>query len=145
MEPLEQVTVLMTLMRRLGQVMDHESLLLQSLRLDALPDIQEEKAALAEAYEIELGRLRCSPQVLGTLESTIRDRLHEAMREFQDKVTANLHVLLANQTVVDRVLRNIGQSLSRSAAGPSHGGRGEAAAAAEPRGQVISVTFERKL
>jgi hypothetical protein len=84
MEPLEQVTVLMTLMRRLGQVMDHEAVVLQSLRLDALQDVQEEKAALAEAYEIELGRLRCSPQVLGTLEAAIRDRLHEAMREFQE-------------------------------------------------------------
>jgi hypothetical protein len=145
MEPLEQITVLMTLMRRLGQVMDHESLVLQSLRLDALPDIQEEKAALAEAYEIELGRLRCSPQVLGVLEVDIRDRLHEAMREFQEKVTGNLNVLLATQTVVERVLRNIGQSLSRTAAGPSYGTRGEVAAAGEPRGQVISVAFDRKL
>jgi hypothetical protein len=144
MDPLEQITVLMTLMRRLGQVMDHESLMLQSLRLDALPDIQEEKSALAEAYEIELGRLRCSPQVLGALEVGIRDRLHEAMREFQEKVTANLNVLLATQTVVERVLRNIGQSLSRTAAGPSYGTRGEAAAS-EPRGQVISVAFDRKL
>ena len=144
MDPLEQITVLMTLMRRLGQVMDHESLMLQSLRLDALPDIQEEKSALAEAYEIELGRLRCSPQVLGALEVGIRDRLHEAMREFQEKVTTNLNVLLATQTVVERVLRNIGQSLSRTAAGPSYGTRGEAAAS-EPRGQVISVAFDRKL
>jgi hypothetical protein len=145
MEPLEQITVLMTLMRRLGQVMDHESLVLQSLRLDALPDIQEEKSALAEAYEIELGRLRCSPQVLGALEVDIRDRLHEAMREFQEKVTANLNVLLATQTVVERVLRNIGQSLSRTAAGPSYGTRGEVAATGEARGQVISVAFDRKL
>jgi hypothetical protein len=145
MEPLEQVTVLMTLMRRLGQVMDHEAVVLQSLRLDALQDIQEEKAALAEAYEIELGRLRCSPQGLGTLESAIRDRLHEAMREFQEKVSANLRSLVATQTVVERVLRNIGQSVSRSAAGPSYGARGEAAAAGEPRGQVISVAFDRKL
>ena len=144
MEPLEQVTVLMTLMRRLGQVMDREAVILESLRLDALPEIQDEKAALAEAYEIELGRLRCSPHVLGALDVDIRDRVAEAMREFQDKVKANLGALLAAQTVVDRLLRNIGQSLSRSSAGPSYGTRGEAAVS-DARGQVISVAFDRKL
>ena len=48
MEPLEQVTVLMTLMRRLIQVMDHERAILRSLRLDVLPDLQDEKVALAD-------------------------------------------------------------------------------------------------
>ena len=65
MEPLEQVTVLMTLMKRLGQVMDHERAVLRSMRIEALPDIQDEKEALAEAYEIELSRLRCSPEIAG--------------------------------------------------------------------------------
>ena len=83
MEPLEQVTVLMTLMRRLGQVMDHERALLRSLKLDSLPDIQDEKVALAEAYEIELARLRCSPETLADLEPPVRDQLNEAMRGFQ--------------------------------------------------------------
>ena len=67
MEPLEQITVLMTLMKRLVQVMDHERAILKSMRLDALPDLQEEKVALAEAYEIEVGRLRCSPEALASL------------------------------------------------------------------------------
>lgn len=84
MEPLEQVTVLMTLMRRLGQVMEHERAILHSLRVDVLPDIQEEKAALAEAYEIELSRLRCSPDVLASLDARVRSQLHEAMRAFQE-------------------------------------------------------------
>ena len=43
MEPLEQVTVLMTLMKRLVQVMDHERAVLKGMRLDALPDLQDEK------------------------------------------------------------------------------------------------------
>ncbi len=93
MEPLEQVTVLMTLMKRLAQVMDHERALLRSMRLEALPEIQDEKEALAEAYEIELSRLRCSPEVLAALEPSIRSQLHEAMRAFQETVTANLNAL----------------------------------------------------
>src|SRR5690606_36120482 len=68
MEPLEQITVLMALMKRLAQVMDHERALLKSMRLDALPDLQDEKVALAEAYEIEVARLRRSPESLASLE-----------------------------------------------------------------------------
>ena len=49
MEPLEQVTIMLALMKRLVQVMDYERAILKSMRLDALPDLQEEKAALAEA------------------------------------------------------------------------------------------------
>jgi hypothetical protein len=60
MEPLEQVTILMTLMKRLVQVMDHERAILKGMRIDALPDVQDEKLALAEAYEIEVARLRAA-------------------------------------------------------------------------------------
>jgi flagellar biosynthesis/type III secretory pathway chaperone len=143
MEPLEQVTVLMTLMKRLAQVMDHERGMLRSMRLEALPEIQDEKEALAEAYEIELSRLRCSPEVLAALEPGVRSQLHEAMCSFQESVTANLNALLAAQAVVDKVLRNIGDSLARSAAGFAYGARGQGAPA-EPRGRVIAVAFDRK-
>jgi flagellar biosynthesis/type III secretory pathway chaperone len=144
MEPLEQVTVLMTLMKRLAQVMDHERALLRSMRLEALPEIQDEKEALAEAYEIELSRLRCSPEVLAALEPGVRGQLHEAMRAFQETVTANLNALLAAQSVVEKLLRNIGDSLARSAAGFTYGARGQGAPA-EARGRVIAVAFDRKL
>jgi flagellar biosynthesis/type III secretory pathway chaperone len=144
MEPLEQVTVLMTLMKRLAQVMDHERAILKSMRLDALPDLQDEKLALAEAYEIEAGRLRCSPEALASLEPHVRAQLHEAMRSFQESMTVNLQALVAARDVVERVLRNIGDSLARSTRSVSYGARGESAEV-EPTGQVISVAFDRRL
>ena len=143
MEPLEQVTVLMTLMKRLGQVMDHERAILRSMRLDTLPDLQEEKMALAEAYEIELARLRCSPEVLGVLEPMVRSQLHEAMRSFQETVSANLYALSAAQSVVDKIMRNIADSLTHCAAGSGHGARGQSGH--DAGAQVISVAFDRKL
>jgi hypothetical protein len=144
MEPLEQVTILMTLMKRLAQIMDHERALLRGMRLEALPELQDEKEALAEAYEIELSRLRCSPEVLASLEPGVRRQLHDSMRAFQETVTANLTALLAAQAVVEKVLRNIGDSLARSAAGITYDARGQGAPA-EPRGRVIAVAFDRKL
>jgi len=143
MPPLEQVTVLVTLMRRLGQVMDHERAILGTMRLDALPEIQEEKAALAEAYEIELGRLRRTPDVIAALDGGVRERLHEAMREFQDTVTANLNALVAAQSVIDRILRHIGDSLATNT--PRNYGRsGEVSERPAGGAQVISLAFDRQ-
>jgi hypothetical protein len=139
MEPLEQVTILMTLMKRLGQVMEHERAILRTMRVDILPDIQEEKVALAEAYEIELSRLRCSPEVLASLDPRVRAQLHEAMRAFQTCAATNIHTLHAAKASVQKVLQSIGDSLAESAAGPAD----RPPQVAEPRGQVIPVAFDR--
>lgn len=141
MEPLEQVTVLMTLMKRLGQVMEHERAILHSLRIDVLPDIQEEKVALAEAYEIELARLRCSPETLAELDPRVRSQLYEAMRAFQECAAVNLHALRAAKASVEKVLQSIAGSLAQSVPVPAEGRQ---RSAAEPRGEVIPVVFDRK-
>jgi hypothetical protein len=143
MEPLEQVTVLMTLMKRLVQVMDHERAILRGIRLDALPDLQDEKVALAEAYEIEIARLRCSPEALASLDPHVRAQLHDAMCSFQESVTVNLHALSAAREVVDNVLRNLSAGLARGAKTLAFGARGQTDEP-EPTGQVIPVAFDRR-
>jgi hypothetical protein len=144
MEPLEQITVLMTLMRRLVQVMDHERAILKTMRLDALPDIQDEKVALAEAYEIEVARLRCSPEALASLEPHVRAQLHDAMCSFQESVAINLHALSAARDLVDKVLGNITESLSRGARTLSNLAHTHSENA-PTGGQVIPVAFDRRL
>jgi ABC-type antimicrobial peptide transport system ATPase subunit len=143
MEPLEQVTVLMTLMKRLVQVMDHERAILKSLRLDALPDLQDEKVALAEAYEIEIARLRCSPEALASLEPHVRAQLHDAMCGFQESVSVNLHALSTAREMVDKVLCNISESLTRGTRTLSGAPSGQTGSP-EPRGQVIPIAFDRR-
>jgi hypothetical protein len=141
MEPLEQVTVLMTLMKRLGQVMEHERAILRSLRLDVLADIQDEKVALAEAYEIELSRLRRSPAALAALDTPVRSQLHEAMCAFQECAALNLGALRAATSSVEKVVENVRDSLVQSLSGTSDHRQPPSA---EPRGQVISLAFDRK-
>jgi hypothetical protein len=143
MEPLEQVTVLITLMRRLSQLMDHERTVLRGLRLESLVDIQEEKAALAEAYEIELRRLRRGPETIAVLDQPVRERLHESMRSFQESLAANLDTLIDMQMAVEEMLLNIMHSLTRSHRGFS-AAADEEPVADEPRGQIIPVAFNRK-
>ncbi|MEM9627544.1 MAG: hypothetical protein AAGA21_15000 [Pseudomonadota bacterium] len=144
MEPLEKAAVLMTLMKRLGQIMDHERALLNSLRLEDLKELQEEKSALAEAYELEMQRLRTTPETFANLDEGVREQIEEAMRRFQAASQANLQALAAAQTVVDKVVRNIADGLARHRRGPCYQASG-AAAAPPPSGQVISVAFDRKL
>lgn len=144
MEPLEQVTILMTLMRRLEQVMDQERGILRGMRLDALPEIQEEKEALAEAYEIELARLRRQPERVGDLDPGVREQLEDAMRQFQERMTANIEALRAAHTVVEKVLRTIADSVARSPAGAGYHGTGQAVGA--PTGaRIIPLAFDRQL
>jgi hypothetical protein len=127
MEPLEQVTVLVTLMKRLGQVLDHERALLRSMPLEDLVDIQEEKTVLAEAYEIEFGRIRAKPEIFAALEPGAREQVETAMRRFQEAVSANMHALTAAQTVIEKLVRNVADSAARSSRhlgyGPPRPGR----------------------
>jgi hypothetical protein len=143
MEPLEHVTILMTLMRRLGQLMDHERTVLHGLRLESLTDIQEEKAALAEAYDIELRRLRRTPEMMSALDQPVRERLHEQMRGFQESLAANLDTLIDMQMAVEEVLLNIMHSLTRHHRGACDVA-GDEPMPDEPRGQIIPVAFNRK-
>lgn len=141
MQPLEQVTILLTLMRRLGQLMDHERTILFSLRLESLAEIQDEKAALGEAYGIELDRLRRSPEVLAALDQPVRERLHEAMRGFQESLAANLDALIDAHVSVEEILNNIADTLIRGSRGLGCDPRRRLED--EPRGQVIPVAFKR--
>jgi ABC-type antimicrobial peptide transport system ATPase subunit len=144
MEPLEQAAILMTLMKRLGQVMDHERALLRSMRLDDLKELQEEKAALADAYEIELKRLRKTPETLASLDASVREQIEGGMRRFQEAASANFEALGAAQTVVEKVVRNIADSLGRNQKGHGYD-QASPIAARTSSAQVISVAFDRKL
>ena len=144
MEPLENAAVLMTLMKRLGQIMDHERALLSSFRLDDLKELQEEKSALAEAYELEMQQLRKTPETFAALDDGVREQIEGAMRRFQDATRSNLDALEAARTVVDKVVHNIADGLARHRRGPCYAELG-GDAVKQASGQVISVAFDRKL
>ena len=143
-ESLEKAAILMTLMKRLGQIMDHERALLNSFRLEDLKELQEEKTALADAYEVELRRMRTNPEGFASMEDHVRQQIEEAMRRFQDAVQANALALTASQTVVDKIVKNIANSLARHRVGHAYAPAG-GADLRPASGEVISVAFDRKL
>ena len=136
---LERVTLLLTLMRRLGQVMARERAILRGMELDALDDLQQEKEVLAEAYEIELRHLRGRPELMEALDPEVRAELFEAMRGFQEHLRANRLALRAAHAAVERIVRAIGDSLAAGADGPADDGGAE-----PPPGRVISLAVDRK-
>jgi hypothetical protein len=144
MQAQEKVALLMTLMRQLQEVMRAENALLRDMRLQRLRALQTEKAALAESYELELRRLRQSPELLAALDPDGRDLLAESMREFQATVTANANRLRQAQQVVEGVVRTIGESLGRHGAAPRGYGAPTHPGADPGRGRVIPVAFDRR-
>jgi len=138
-----RLTVLMTLMRQLQDVMRAENGLLREMRLGRLQDLQAEKTALAETYELELRRLRQAPDLLASLGGDRRALLEAAMREFRATARANAERLLQSRRVVENLVQVIGESLGTAVAAPAgYGGPSRATEAAPAR--VIPVAFDRR-
>lgn len=145
MDALEQVTVFMTLMRQLARVMDEERRHLDELRLDSLAEVQADKAALSEAYEIEIRRLRDRPEVLGSLGQAVRAELHATMQAFQRSLTNNIDGLIDARERVVEARAAIDTSLHR-AVGPAGIDMRSARSPApsEQGAKVITVAFGRR-
>ena len=138
-----RVAVLLALMRQLQEVMRAENGLLRDLKLARLRELQIEKATLAGHYELELRRLRQSPDALSGLGEDARRLLESSMREFQATVRSNADRLLQARSVVEAVVQTIGHSLAsagghapRYVAGPQ--------TAADSSARVIPVAFDRR-
>ncbi|WGF88840.1 hypothetical protein [Marinivivus vitaminiproducens] len=145
MDALEQVTVFMTLMRQLALVMDEERRHLNDLRLDTLADIQADKAALSEAYEIEIRRLRDRPEVLSSLGQPVRAELHATMQAFQRALTANIDGLIDARDRIVEARAAIDTSLHRAVGPAGIETRSLRAPARAPDdGKVITVAFGQR-
>jgi hypothetical protein len=140
MPPVGGPAVLLTLMRELEEVMRAEDALLREMRLERLRALQEEKAALADAYEAELRRLRDTPDVVGALDPDVRRALDEAMRSFRAAVQANARKLEAARKVVEGVVRALGESVA-AAQRPARYRPGPA----ERGGQVVSLALNHRV
>lgn len=144
MDPLEHVTVMITLIRQLEAVMERETLALKETRMADVEALQEEKTLLTEAYEIEMRRLRSKPEILGSLDDHVRLTLDEAVRDLQAAARRNANALEAAKTVIERLVEKLSAGMAKNSHGgrygrdgggyqPSHGG--------QAHGQVIAVAF----
>ena len=112
-----RLAVLMTLMRQLQDVMRTENGLLREMRLARLQELQAEKAALAETYELELRRLRQAPELLASLErrpraSCSRRRCASSRRRCGPMPSG----CCSRARVVEALVQVIGESLGTASA-----------------------------
>lgn len=142
MEPLEQVTVMITLIRQLEEILEKENRALKAMTMADFEALQPDKALLTEAYEIEMRKLRQNPQILGSLDSSVRQALDDAVRQLQATSRRNAHALEAARVVIERLVEKLGQN----AQSVSRGGRyGQSGTPVSSRGQVIAVAFNHAI
>jgi hypothetical protein len=103
--------MLLALVRQLQGVIQAENALLRELRLDRLRELQAEKAALVESYELALRHLRHTPGLLAALGEDDRDALDAAVRELPVAVRRNTERLTQARAAVGDVARAIEESL----------------------------------
>ena len=148
MEPLERVTVLLTLIRRLQDIMESENLLVRSMTLDRLEDLQDEKKSLAEAYELEMRHIRKSPEFVAAVDIEIREILQEAIRDLRAAMRTNMETLAAAQTVLEGLVRRLGNSAASvsgaGAYGPGVHGPG-ANGQRDGQPQIVSIAFSQHI
>jgi hypothetical protein len=144
MEPLERTAVLLTLMRELQGVMQRENALLRTVQLARWQDLQEEKSALAEAYEMEVGALRRTPELVAALSPEVRSDLEQGMRNLRRAMRVNAECLMSGSRIVQGVLRHIGQSLE-SGSGRETRYRCSRTGAGTGPAKVIPMTLDRQV
>lgn len=140
----DRVAVLLMLMHQLQDVMRTENGLLREMRLPRLRELQEEKSALAAAYELALRRLRQAPETLASLDEASRGLLEAAMREFQVAVRGNAERLRQSRGVVEDIVRILGESLGGGTAAGGYGGGATKPVADAGTARVIPMTLDRR-
>jgi hypothetical protein len=140
-DPDGRLALFLTLMRQLEEVMQAEQVLLREMKLDRLRELQSEKSSLAEHYELELRRLRTSPELFAAMDLEDRSALEERMRRFKSALRRNAERLAQAREVVDGVIRALSDGLA--VAGGQAGYGGASRLPAEP-GRVVAVAFDRR-
>jgi hypothetical protein len=142
MAPFDRVSMALTLMRQLRNVVARETEALRQMKLAPLADLQAEKTALAVAYEREVRDLRANPEIFAALDDNVRRAFAEASRELQATIGANVRALEAARHVVEGVVKTMSQSLESVQRRPSYqpGGR-----TADPPSAAVPVAFNREI
>jgi hypothetical protein len=130
----------MTLMRELEGLMQAENALLREMRIGEIQALQIEKSGLTDSYERELRKLRVEPMRVGELAPELRQELELAMRSFQAVTADNARRLAAAKTVLEGVVRSLGESLTVARGAISYPRRGYGGGAS-----VISLALNREI
>lgn len=143
MNAMEQITLSLTLITRLRHVLVRETTALREMHIQPLADLQAEKAELVAAYEVEICKLRASPELLGQLEHGVRETLAAATRELQAAITANVRTLEAARVTLEGVVRMIGQSIAATGGRPAYAS--PTADGSQPAARVLPVAVNRHI
>ena len=142
MTPFDRISAALTVVRRLQHVLTRETQMLRSMQVTALADLQPEKAALVDAYAAEVRQLRGSPELFAALDDGVRESFAEATRELQSTITTNVRALESARSVMEGVVRTLGDSLRSVGQGKGYAASG---GQCQERPRVLPVAFSREI
>lgn len=114
MDSTRMVNDLITITSRLIAVMTAEVARLRNHDIKGVEKLQNEKGALARAYETLIRELAKHPEVLRDVAPALRDEMVNKAREFQRLLVQNEVALRAAKEVNARVLKAIADAVTES-------------------------------
>lgn len=130
MDAFERTAMLITLMRRLAEVMARQSAIVRGLGMEGLAELVEEQRQLTEAVERELLSFRASPDQAAALSEATRAELERELRSLRRAFRGHACTAAAARSILEGLLRQLRRT---GTAGPG----GEA--------EVIPVAFDRQV
>ncbi|MFQ6017277.1 MAG: hypothetical protein ACE5KF_03710 [Kiloniellaceae bacterium] len=143
----DQITELLGITGRLTAVLEREVEMLRAMEPAAMQALQQDKMALAAAYESQLKKLKHDPGPLDALTPERGAELRTAIEAFRKTLAKSEHALRAAKETIDRVLRAIAEELKRKIhAAPSYSAGGLAPSGdRSASGEPVSLSFNQSV
>lgn len=120
-----KVTHALQAVESFSALLDEETAALKASDFDAFKAMQDEKILRAEAYQAAILTFEEDIDILQTLDSDLKQKLHAAHARFNSAADANQNILLASKNVSERIVDMIIEAARRTVnEGPNYGASG---------------------
>ena len=119
MDPMARANELIEVTQSLTAVIDRESELLKDLRVKEIGLLQQEKDSLAGLYEVRMREIMQEPNLLKTVDPTVRLQLRAASETFESSAQRNANALRAAMEMNTRMVNAIANVASGQEVQPS--------------------------
>ncbi len=108
-----RVDSVITLGRRLGELVAEENALLKARRPSALAALGAEKQRLTEAYEVEVSALKHDKDTLAALAPEVLAQLRATTGYFQDQLEEHRRLVQAARSITEKMLNQLAEHAGR--------------------------------
>ena len=145
MDPNSLAEDLIAVTSRLSAILEQENKLLQAMKPARITTLQDDKVALANAYQALMLELARDPAPISQMEPILRLTVEKTLKQFNELANRNMNALRAAQEVNRRVMVTIVDAIKSQSTGQRGYGRTGRASAGDAGGRPISVSVNERL